>query len=162
MGTIEGIIDMDGFTIGKVFYCKELGMIRRGQTHATSVLFDLGLDWGQLSEKDKRSVLYVEKHIHKIPFASPSSVPVSALPQIVKEHFSGLDITVAYKGGHYERDILGKLGISSINLEDLGCPKAEQLFEKLSWLETCGQHLTPDAYQHCPKVEAEAFAMWLW
>ena len=28
MNTIGGIIDMDGFTVNKKFYCKELGMLR--------------------------------------------------------------------------------------------------------------------------------------
>ena len=43
-----------------------------------------------------------------------------------------------------------------------GCPKAELLFKDLGWVETCGHYLTPNAYHYCPKVEVEAFAMWLW
>jgi hypothetical protein len=42
-------------------------------------------------------------------------------------------------------------------LEDF--PKAEKLMDELVWLETCGKHLTANAYQHCPKVKA--FGLWL-
>ena len=73
MNNIGGIIDMDGFTVNKTFYCKEIG----------------------------------------------------------------------------------------INLETLGCPKADHLFKNLIWLETCGHHIGADPYKHCPKVEVEAFGAWL-
>ncbi len=162
MDSITGVIDMDGFTVEKTFYCKELVLIKKDQTYATSILFDLGLNWNQLNEKDQKTARYLEKYIHKIRFNSPSTVPVSNLPQIVREYFSEPNTLVAYKGGHYEKDLLHQLGISCVNLENFGCPNAEQLFQKLGWLETCGHHLTPDAYHHCPKVEVEAFAMWLW
>ena len=69
--------------------------------------------------------------------------------------------TIAYKGGHIERDLLKELCIPAVNLEVYGCPKAEFLFDKLIWLETCPNHIATHAYQHCPKVEVEAFAAWL-
>ena len=69
--------------------------------------------------------------------------------------------TIAYKGGHFERDLLEHLQIPSIDLERLGCPKAEFLFDGLVWLETCGHHFETHSYQHCPKVEVEAFGKWL-
>lgn len=165
MDNITGVIDMDGFTINKIFYCKELACIRKGQTYATSTLFDLGLQWKDLSEKDKKAARFVERYIHKIRFTSPPNqptVPLFRLPDIVKEFFSEPDALVAYKGGHFEKDLLRRVGIPSINLESSGCPKAELLFKDLGWVETCGHHLTPNAYHHCPKVEVEAFAMWLW
>ena len=49
--------------------------------------------------------------------------------------------TIGYKGGHFERDLLKQLKIPSVNLEDFTCPKAEFLFNKLIWLETCAQHI---------------------
>ena len=69
---------------------------------------------------------------------------------------------LAYKGGHYERDLLNRLNIPSVNLEIYGCPKAERLFDELGWIETCGNHI-PGRYQykHCPKVEVEAYNCWL-
>ena len=119
MDNITGVIDMDGFTINKIFYCKELACIRKGQTYATSTLFDLGLQWKDLSEKDKKAARFVERYIHKIRFTSPPNqptVPIFRLPDIVKEFFSEPDALVAYKGGHFEKDLLRRVGIPSINL----------------------------------------------
>jgi hypothetical protein len=112
---IVGILDMDGFQIGKKFFCKVLGVIKVGDSEASS---------------------YREIQIDS-------------------------NSTIAFKGGHYERDLLASLRIPAVNLECFNCPKAEKLFDQLIWLETCGNHLESNAYQHCAKVEVEAFAMWL-
>ncbi len=69
--------------------------------------------------------------------------------------------SIAYKGGCIERDLLNKLNIPSINLQSYGCPKAEKLMDNLIWLDTCGNHLTSMAYQYCPKLEVEAYGLWL-
>jgi hypothetical protein len=87
MDNITGVIDMDGFTINKIFYCKELACIRKGQTYATSTLFDLGLQWKDLSEKDKKAARFVKRYIHKIRFTSPPNqptVPYSVYPILLK------------------------------------------------------------------------------
>ena len=68
---------------------------------------------------------------------------------------------IAYKGEHYEIDLLANLNIPSMDLECFGCPKAGQLIDQLIWVETCGNHLTSNAHLHCPKVEVEAFGQWL-
>ena len=68
---------------------------------------------------------------------------------------------IAYKGGHFEKDLLAKLGVPSFNLEHLGCPKAGDLMSDLGWLETCGKHVVGEAYLHCPKVEVEAYGRWM-
>ena len=36
---------------------------------------------------------------------------------------------VAYKGGHFERDLLKSLGTPAVNLEDHGCPRYKELME---------------------------------
>jgi hypothetical protein len=75
--------------------------------HPYSSKFDLGLNWKHLTEKDKKSARFLEKHIHKIRFNSPSTVPVSNLPQIVRTYFSEPETLVAYKGGHFEKRSTG-------------------------------------------------------
>ena len=77
MDNITGVIDMDGCTINKIFYCRELACIRKGQTYATSTLFDLGLQWKDLSEKDKKAARFVKRYIHKIRFTSPPNQPTN-------------------------------------------------------------------------------------
>jgi hypothetical protein len=90
---------------------------------------------------------------------------ISGLQAIVENFYREIQIdsnsTIAFKGGHYERDLLASLRIPAVNLECFNCPKAEKLFYQLIWLETCGNHLESNAYQHSAKVEVEAFAMWL-
>jgi hypothetical protein len=48
---IVGILDMDGFRIGKKFFCKELGVIKVGDSEASSVFFDIGLHWRATRER---------------------------------------------------------------------------------------------------------------
>ena len=108
------------------------------------------------------------KHIHKLPFDVPFGVnfmKLSSLECVVSSFFCevkrDVNSVLGYKGGHYEKDLLVSLSIPSLNLEEYGCPKAEELIKTMIWLETCGHHLVPDAYLHCPNVEVEAYAQWM-
>ena len=168
LSDVVGIIDMDGFTMRKMFYCKELGIIRMGEATTKSFFFDTGIHWGDLSPKDTATCKYVIQKIHKLPFGLPLGADarsLSTLGGIVVDAYRGMkqneNSTVAYKGGHYERDLLASLGILSVNLEEFGCPKAEVLIKQMFWSETCGNHIVSEAYSHCPKVEVEAYAQWV-
>ena len=101
------------------------------------------------------------RYIHKLPFDVPRGVraiEVSALESTVKRFYDEVkkdaSSVLAYKGGHVEGDLLKRLSIPCVNLECFGCPKAEELFGQLIWLETCGYHTIPNAYEHCVKVES--------
>ena len=168
LSDVAGILDMDGFMVNGKFYCKELGLFKIGEVMARSVLFDTGLRWSDLSQKDKRTCMYVTKHIHKLPFGIPrdaKSARISALEEIVTDFYQTVKqnrtSVLAYKGGHYEKDLLASLTIPGVNLENFGCPKAGELMRDLVWLESCGNHIVPDAFAHCPKVEVEAYGLWL-
>ena len=168
MNNLVGIIDMDGFTVTKKCYCKELGVLQVGEDVGASYLFDIGIRWLDLAVKDRKNCMFLTRNIHKLPFNNPQGsnpIPLGNLEDIVEHFYEGVRrdecSTIAYKGGHFERDLLRRLKIPSINLENLGCPKAEHLFNRLIWLETCGYHIGEDPYLHCPKVEVEAFACWL-
>ena len=168
LSDVTGIIDMDGFSIGKEFYCKELGMLKVGDVAARSVFFDLGIRWSDLCAKDRKSCCYVMRNIHKLPFGVPCGVKackITELGGIICDFYCEVKQSerskLAYKGGHYEKDLLAKLNIPSINLEDFGCPKAEFLINELVWLETCGNHTVAGAYAHCAKLEVEAYVQWL-
>ena len=165
MNQTVGIIDMDGFTIAKKFYCKELGVINIKNDEGSSYHFNLGIKWQDLSPKDRQNCKLVSEKIHKLQFEDPNGIPLANLEGIVRDFYESIKrdtlSTIGYKGGHFERDLLRKLKIPSVNLEDFGCPKAVYLFEKLAWLETCGMHIGKDPYLHCPKVEVEAFGCWL-
>ena len=168
LNDVVGIIDMDGFMINEQFYCKELGIIKLGDASARSFFFDICVQWDELSVKDKKMCQYTIRKIHKLPFGVPRGVNaknLSALEGIVVDAYTEMRhdgrAFLAYKGGHYERDLLAKLGIPAANLKNFHCPKAEVLIKQLIWLETCRRHTSDDAYNHCSKVEVEAFALWL-
>ena len=168
MENVVGIIDMDGYRIQKQFLCKELGLLKVGEDTASSFFFDIRVRSSDLDEKDARSCRYVKKHIHKLPLGVPygtMAYTIETLEELVLKFYEGIKkngmSTLAYKGGIFERDLLKRLGIPSVNLECFGCPKAEALFDALVWLETCGNHTELNAYQHCAKVEVEAFGQWL-
>ena len=162
MNNIGGIIDMDGFTINKTFYCKEIGMLKMDEEVAISYHFEMPFKWIDLTDKYRKSCSYLIKHIHKLPFHTANALPLNRLDDIVKDFHKNIgEKAIVYKGGHIERDLLKKLNIPGINLEIFGCPKAEHLFSNLIWLETCGHHIGANPYKHCPKVEVEAFGTWL-
>ena len=162
MNTIGGIIDMDGFVVNRTFYCKEIGMLNLQEEVAVSYHFKMPFKWVDLSSKDRRSCAYLIEHIHKLPFHTTESLPLTCLDNIVRNFYRDVgEKVIAYKGGQIERDLLKKLNIPGINLEIFGCPKADHLFSKLAWLETCGKHIGQDPYRHCPKVETEAFGTWV-
>ena len=70
---------------------------------------------------------------------------------------------VAYKGGHLEKDLLDKMGLPSINLEEFGCPKADSLWSShYPPGKGCGHHKEHTfKFIHCPKQETFLFFQWL-
>ena len=48
---------MDGFLVKKKFYCKELGILKVGNENAESYFFDLGIQWNELTEQEKKHVI---------------------------------------------------------------------------------------------------------
>ena len=170
MDHIIAIIDMDGFPVQNNFLCKELGILKVGEQQARSFFFDIGFHgYKQLDPKDRKTCRYVSKYIHKLPLGVPPfckhALPLNSLETILCNFYNAWRLdeksAIAYKGGIVEKKLLGRLNIPSINLEDLGCPKVSMLFDELKHKETCGHHLEQNAYQHCPKVEVEAFGQWL-
>ena len=136
---------MDGFVLGKTFHCKELGVLKVGEDEGRSFFFDIGVHWHELTRKQQRHCMFLTRNIHKLPFGvsrGTNAFPLSDLNAIVKCFYDSVKSshlsTIACNGGHFERDLLQHLQIPSINLEHFGCPKAEFLFDRLVWLETCG------------------------
>ena len=60
---------------------------------------------------------------------------------------------IGYKGGHVEKDLLQRLGIPSVNLEEFGCPKFEHLMvPDFNPVEGCGFHVRQS---HCAMVKCD-------
>ena len=71
LSNIVGVIDLDGFTINKKIYWKELGILRVGNAAVQSFFLYLGVCWSDLSEKVRKTK---RKYIHKLPFGVPEGV----------------------------------------------------------------------------------------
>ena len=163
MDQITLIIDLEGFNLSSGFFVRELGWCTN-QGENDSQHFYSRLRYKDLNYKDRRTVHYVYKHIHGLRFEAPFRE--AALPQrdvegvICALYRGGL---IAYKGGHLEKDLLDKLGLPSINLEELGCPKADSLWSKTENHGACCGHHKKDLFkmEHCPKQETFLFFQWL-
>ena len=158
---------MDGFIVNNRFMCKELALMSIGG-EAVSYIFNIGIRWRQLNARDRRTAWFVQQHIHQLPLEGPPGLElleINRLPAIVATFFANNVVNessaIGYKGGTVERDLLRELGIPSVDLEHFGCPRAATLLDNLVWLETCGHHLTPTAFAHCPLIEVTAYASWL-
>ena len=105
LSDVVGIMDMDGFMVNKIFYCKELVVLKIGDVVARSFFFDLGLRWSDLTQKDRRTCKYVESFVHKLPFGvrrGSEALGISTLERIVadfyRENKQNADSRIAYKG----------------------------------------------------------------
>ena len=162
---VIGILDLDGFFVQKTFFCRELGIIRHGDTYGTSFHFNTTLSYENLNEKDKIKTKFLQHHIHGLSLSDENGLKQDMVDVIAKKFYNTYRINnesvLAYKGGSIEKDLLTKLNIPSINLELFGCPKATNIFPEMVWLESCGEHNLlknkTNTYEHCPKVEVEAF-----
>ena len=66
----------------------------------------------------------------------------------------------AYKGGIQEKRLLDKLGLPHLDLEDLGCPRFDQIVAEPGTRRfDCGRHLhtRPDLVPHCSEEECYQF-----
>ena len=165
---IVRIIDLDGFSVHKTFFCWELGIITHGDTYGTSFHFNTPLCYEKLNEKDRIQVKFLQEHIHGLSLTDKNAMNQDMIDIIVQRFYDAYWInqnsTIAYKGGSIEKFLLARLNILSFNLELFGCPKATDIFPEMPWLECCGQHLLlknkTDSYKHCPCVEVEAYLHW--
>ena len=163
MDQITLIIDLEGFYLSRGFFVRELGWCTI-QGENDSQHFYSRLHYKDLNYKDRRTVNYVYKHIHGLRFEATyreAALPQRDVDAIVRALYRGG--LVAYKGGHLEKDLLDKMGLPSVNLEDFGCPKADLLWSKTEdHGKSCGHHKKQTfKLVHCPKQETFLFFQWL-
>ena len=83
LSDVVTVMDMDGFTVNKRFYCRKLGLLKVGDSSAQSFFFDLGLRWND------------------VPWGT-KAFKISALEAIVADLYHQIKVdtnsTVAYKG----------------------------------------------------------------
>lgn len=159
------VIDLEGFFVEKAFLCRELGWRsytgKRGSTR-----FKLPYLFCNLSDKDKRAAAYVTNRVSGLPFEArviERAISCDRVPDNVvalyRKYRTKTKHLIAYKGGHIEKDLLDKLAIPSINLEEFGCPKFENLLASgFEPVKGCGYHVRRS---HCAMAECEIFFSWV-
>jgi len=159
LGEVTAIFDMDGYTVDGVFKCKELGWKYLNHPTAYSFFFHHG-NLHNLSAKDRFSANYIYQNVFDIGYGEywPGMLKGCEVERMVDRlHGQG---RVAFKGGHYERDMLTELRIPFLNLEDVGCPKVDKLLEDCPFsYPTCGHHRKEKC--HCPREEVSVMEWWL-
>lgn len=159
------VIDMEGFIVKKAFLCRELGW-RSCTGERGSWRYRMPCLLCDLSVKDKRTADYVTNRVSGLPFdarptegASGSDGAPGDVVALYRKYRTKTMGVIGYKGGHVEKDLLERLGIPSVNLEEFGCPKFERLTASdFNPVEGCGFHVRQS---HCAMVECEAFFSWL-
>lgn len=178
--TVTHILDIDGFYVDKggSFLYREMACVEIATNICYRTIFSLGRSYDSLSTQDQQQVNYVTRNIHGMLFDSDSSMDVpqadagTVLRQMLKKSYTrNRDTVVGYKGGNVEYSLLGQLGIRSLNLETIGCPKYNDLLVSTSKGEReifgfdrldCGlhNHATRGVIAHCPMSEVRCFRFW--
>lgn len=164
------IIDFDGFDIGGKFSTREFGGV--ALTHPRNSLpfshyFSVEKPIKDYSEKDWKTICYTARKVHGLslfPRRQENASSQDWLPVILKQVWDSCKTPecdlVAYKGGHYERDMLSALNIPHFNLENAGCPKADCLPPLEMY--ACEHHLCAHHLKfHCPREEVAQFRDWV-
>lgn len=165
---------MDGFQKKKEFFCRELGYCALTPNYNDSILFDLTEVSKTFTKQEWDTATFTKHRIHGLslrPFYAEKNLEdleqLEMFIRIIRFRTSGNGNKniVAYKGGHFERDVLNRMDVPSINLEDLNCPKFDELikfYEPDDLPQDCGHHIQKfNKVFHCPKVECYVFAEWL-
>ena len=162
------IVDMEGFFLPK-FHVRELGYATylgsAGSKHYT-----MPMKYTDLVPTQQRQANFVTRRIHGLPFtpthfedAQPQEQLVQDVADLYQLYMTPEKPTIAYKGGHIEKDLLSELELGPfVDLEDFGCPKVVDLihhgFEQEVW--DCGLHQGNGA-AHCAMAECQILRDWV-
>lgn len=159
---ICGIIDFAGSRYNGMFLVREVGYIGLGRSvkKAKGEVFDYKPY--MLSFADAPS----PKKARTSAPPPPPQMEVSDLRDLDRHILdfyekvkTKVKNVVAFKGGECEKEVLERLGIPFKNLEDLGCPKYNEMDTKKFRSFACKYHKNKDL--HCPVAEVAAFKTWL-
>ena len=162
------IVDMEGFFLPK-FHVRELGYATylggAGSKH-----YWMPMKYTDLVPAQQRQANFVTRRIHGLPFtpthfedAQPQEQLVQDVTDLYQMYMTADKPTIAYKGGHIEKDLLSELELGPfVDLEDFGCPKVVDLihggFGQEVW--DCGLHQGNGA-AHCAMAECQILREWV-
>ena len=118
----------------------------------------------------QRQVAFVTRRIHGLPFtpthfedAQPQKQLAQDVTDLYQMYITADKPTIAYKGGHIEKDLLNELELGPfVDLEDFGCPKVVDLIHNGLGQEVwdCGLH-QGNGTAHCAMAECEILREWV-
>ena len=127
------VLDLEGFEVQGQFLVRELGWCDWTGQHWRTTHYYPTQPYPE-AWKDRRLVRFVRRHIHGLPYTPnyrEQARPAAALEQDVRELVHTFQrpnkTVVAYKGGHYEKELLQRWGIPYFNLEQARCPKFDTI-----------------------------------
>lgn len=134
---ITHILDLDGFVLKDGFVCQEMALIDIGGLGLQCEHFKLGRSYEQLDSQDLASVRFVTRSIHGMPFMDhpqdhlcQTDVPATLTAMLSRSGFAREDTVIGYTGGFLELCLLNHLGLKSVDISELGCPRFDDFFEK--------------------------------
>ena len=161
------IIDMEGYFLPK-FYACELGYANYLGCFGQH-FYEMPMKYTHLLPSQVKQVVYVTRRIHGLSFtpthfenAKPQDQLALDVTNLYKQYRTNQKMVVAYKGGHIEKDLLNQLEIPSVNLEEFGCPKVEELMHLGCRQEVwdCGHH-TVTGIVHYSVAECRILQDWI-
>lgn len=158
------LIDLDGYQFNKRFQIRELGWYDTNRHTHGSYHFDLSLSAPPIGHPDWEQITFATQNIHSLsltPHPDELLQPPESVHHVVKYLYKRSKTeakrTVAYKGGHIERDLLRDVQLPSVNLEDYGCKPYKEIGNPL-FVYGCGYHLKGF---HCTQQEVVAYYNWM-
>lgn len=164
------------------FLCREAAITILGPQGLVSRSAFFQIPKRQWTDVDMKSIRYNSKNVHGLGIIPAKTecpqYQQHQLGDVMREWYKlTKSIThlrrpvIAYKGGIYECDMLRAMCIPSLDLENFGCKKAEQLSELFPEVQ---QHhhqchmqnhswakLPPGKVLHCPRWEVALFAEYI-
>lgn len=158
---ICAIIDLAGSRYNGEFLVREIGYIGLGRYFKTAKgeIYDfkpfmLGFAEPPARKRGRRSAAPPPPPIDVLDLNDLDS-NVIEFYETVKTKANNV---IAFKGGDCEKELLERLGIPYKNLEDLGCPRYDDMDTRRYKHLACKYHKKKDL--HCPMSEVTAFKDW--
>lgn len=158
---ICGIIDFAGSWYNGQFLVREIGYVGLGRNirNAKGEVYDYKPYMLSYADPPARRR---SRKSEPLPTPQLEVLDITDVDSQVLDFYNAVktkrNTIVAFKGGECEKDLLEKLGIPFMNLEDIGCPRFDEMDTKRFRAFACKYHKNRDL--HCPVAEVTAFKEW--
>jgi len=157
---IKYVIDFQGFSHNRSYILKELTITDLDAQNVLHFMAKPPFDKDILSDVEKNNVLWLENHHHKIKWED-GVFEYSEVFANLREAIRNADILFV-KGGEKCQFIRQVTGKTTIDLNDLDCPRACALPTPLLWSTLCCSYYAHSSLETpCSLLQALKFNEWL-